>query len=92
MSREQLLSNLGTIARSGTRKFMEQMAEAKGDTNLIGQFGVGFYSAFLVADRVTVVTKSWEDDQQWVWESSVGSHQFTIRADESGESLGRGTR
>lgn len=92
MTREQLLSNLGTIARSGTRKFMEQMAEAKGDTNLIGQFGVGFYSAFLVADRVTVVTKSWEEEQQWVWESTVGSHQFTVQADESGESLARGTR
>jgi HSP90 family molecular chaperone len=90
MTREQLLENLGTIARSGTRKFMESMAEAKGDTNLIGQFGVGFYSAFLVADRVTVITKSPDDDKQWRWESSVGSHQFTIAEDQTTD-LGRGT-
>jgi heat shock protein beta len=92
MTKEQLLSNLGTIARSGTRKFMEAVKEAKGDANLIGQFGVGFYSAFLVADRVTVYTKSHEEDQQWVWESNVGSHQYTIKEDDSGESLVRGTR
>lgn len=92
MTREQLLSNLGTIARSGTRKFMEAVKEAKGDANLIGQFGVGFYSAFLVADRVTVYTKSHEEDQQWVWQSSVGSHQYTIAEDDSGDKLVRGTR
>ena len=92
MTREQLLSNLGTIARSGTRKFMEAMKEAKGDANLIGQFGVGFYSAFLVADRVELVTKSWEEDKQWVWASNVGSHSYTVKEDESGESLKRGTR
>lgn len=92
MTREQLLSNLGTIARSGTRKFMEAVKESKGDANLIGQFGVGFYSAFLVADRVTVYTKSHEEDQQWVWESSVGSHQYTIKEDDSGDKMARGTR
>jgi heat shock protein beta len=90
MTREQLLSNLGTIARSGTRKFMESVKEAKGDASLIGQFGVGFYSAFLVADRVTVVTRSFEKEagvgegseeaRGWVWESSAGSHQFKVRA------------
>jgi HSP90 family molecular chaperone len=92
MTKEQLLSNLGTIARSGTRKFMEAVKEAKGDANLIGQFGVGFYSAFLVADRVTVYTKSHEEDQQWVWASNVGSHQYTIKEDDSGDNLVRGTR
>mmetsp|Transcript_21130 Transcript_21130/g.46267 ORF Transcript_21130/g.46267 Transcript_21130/m.46267 type:complete len:805 (+) Transcript_21130:53-2467(+) len=91
MSREQLLSNLGTIARSGTRKFMEMMKEAKGDSNLIGQFGVGFYSAFLVADKVRVQTKSHEDDKQWLWEAAAGSHQYTVREDTDAP-LGRGTR
>jgi len=90
MTREQLLSNLGTIARSGTRKFMESMKEAKGDSSLIGQFGVGFYSAFLVADRVTVVTRSFEAEpgvgsgageaRGWVWEAAAGSHEFKVRA------------
>jgi heat shock protein beta len=90
MTREQLLSNLGTIARSGTRKFMESVKEAKGDASLIGQFGVGFYSAFLVADRVTVVTRSFEgeagvgdapgESRGWVWESAAGSHEFKVRA------------
>eukprot|EP00798_Chlamydomonas_sp_ICE-L_P023848 gene23848-9404_t len=91
MSKEQLLENLGTIARSGTRKFMEMMKEKKGDNNLIGQFGVGFYSSFLVADKVTVQTKSTEDDTQWHWSADAGSHQFSIKADE-GEPLGRGSR
>ncbi|GLI58754.1 hypothetical protein VaNZ11_000511 [Volvox africanus] len=90
MSREQLLSNLGTIARSGTRKFMEAMA-AKGDSNLIGQFGVGFYSAFLVADRVRVQSKNPEDPKQWLWEAAAGSHQYTIKEDTVSD-LVRGTR
>ena len=58
MTREDLLQSLGTIARSGTAKFAEAVKESKGDANLIGQFGVGFYSAFLVADKVSVQTKS----------------------------------
>ncbi|GFH29224.1 HATPase_c domain-containing protein, partial [Haematococcus lacustris] len=94
MTREQLLSNLGTIARSGTRKFLEMQKEQKagGDSNLIGQFGVGFYSAFLVADRVVVQSKSADEGQQWVWEAAAGSHQYKIYEDKSGEDLVRGTR
>lgn len=90
MTKEELLSSLGTIARSGTAKFMEAMKE-QGDANLIGQFGVGFYSAFLVADRVTVQTKSNNDATQWCWESSAGSHSYTIAPDVDGD-LKRGTR
>jgi heat shock protein beta len=91
MTREQLLSNLGTIARSGTRKFMEAMQEAKGDSNLIGQFGVGFYSAFLVAEKVQVQTKSFEEDKQWVWSANADSHEYKVRED-SVKDLVRGTR
>eukprot|EP00898_Chlorokybus_atmophyticus_P007043 jgi/Chlat1/733/Chrsp104S00021 len=93
MTREELLDSLGTIAKSGTAKFMEALQESKqeGDagTNLIGRFGVGFYSAFLVADKVTVRTKN-DKDRQWVWESTVNSSSFTIEEDNS-EDLVRGT-
>nr|QBY35568.1 heat shock protein 90C [Dunaliella salina] len=92
MTRDQLLSNLGTIASSGTRKFMEAMKEQKGaNDNLIGQFGVGFYSAFLVADRVRVVTKSIDSDATWGWEAAAGSHEFKV-TQETDSSLKRGTR
>jgi len=90
MTREELLSSLGTIARSGTAKFMEAVKD-KGDANLIGQFGVGFYSAFLVADRVTVQTKSNADDKQWAWESTAGAHSYVVREDADAD-LARGTR
>ncbi len=78
MTRDEVLSSLGTIARSGTAKFAAAVKEAKGDANLIGQFGVGFYSSFLVADRVEVQTKSNEDPIQWAWESKYGSNEFKV--------------
>src|ERR1700750_1938248 len=68
MNEEDLASNLGTIARSGTKNFLSQLSgDAKKDTNLIGQFGVGFYSAFMVADRVEVVSRKAGEDQAWRW-------------------------
>ena len=93
MTKQEIVDSLGTIARSGTKKFMEMLKEAKATegNNLIGQFGVGFYSSFLVADRVTVETKSADDESTWAWESAAGSHQYSITKVE-GSDLKRGTR
>ena len=94
MSAEELAENLGTIAHSGTAAFLDEAMQAAAEsgadqTNLIGQFGVGFYSAFLVADEVTVISKSNEDDQQ-VWVSTADGN-YRITQDPRGNTLGRGT-
>ncbi len=77
MDRQELVDNLGTIARSGTKSFVARLKEAKDGASLIGQFGVGFYAAFMVAERVVVTSRRAGTDEAWVWSSSGGSG-FTV--------------
>uniref|UniRef100_A0A8C2XQ28 Endoplasmin n=1 Tax=Cyclopterus lumpus TaxID=8103 RepID=A0A8C2XQ28_CYCLU len=92
MTKEELVKNLGTIAKSGTSEFLNQMTEMQTEdqstSELIGQFGVGFYSAFLIADKV-IVTSKHNNDTQHIWESD--SNQFSVIEDPRGDTLGRGS-
>src|SRR4051794_6300357 len=92
MDRQELIDNLGTIARSGTKSFLSRLTEAKDGAGLIGQFGVGFYSAFIVADRITVTSRRAGKPEVWTWSSS-GGNGFDIApaTEEDGQRIRRGT-
>jgi len=92
MDRQELIDNLGTIARSGTKSFLSRLTEAKDGAGLIGQFGVGFYAAFMVADRIVVSSRRAGTDQVWVWSSSGGSgFEIAPGSDEDAKRITRGT-
>lgn len=96
MTKEELIENLGTIAHSGSKEFIQQLAEVKKnsggagqtDLSLIGQFGVGFYSSFMVADKVTLYTRSFRpDSESWIW-TSDGTGSYSLEKDEESNSYG----
>jgi molecular chaperone HtpG len=92
MDRQELIDNLGTIARSGTKSFLARLAEAKDGANLIGQFGVGFYAAFMVADKIVVISRRAGSDQVWSWTSSGGSgFEIGPASEEDARRVTRGT-
>src|SRR6202171_289692 len=92
MDRQELIDNLGTIARSGTRSFLSRLTEAKDGAGLIGQFGVGFYSAFMVADRIVVNSRRAGTDEVWTWSSSGGSgFEIAPASEEDAKRSARGT-
>ena len=92
MDRQELIDHLGTIARSGTKAFLQRLTEAKDGLGLIGQFGVGFYSAFMVADRIEVVSRKAGSGEVWVWRSEGGAGFEVVAAtDEQAARVPRGT-
>jgi len=92
MDRQELIDNLGTIARSGTKSFLSRLTEAKDGAGLIGQFGVGFYSAFMVADRIVVTSRRAGADQVWTWSSSGGSgFEIAPAGEDDAKRITRGT-
>ncbi|WP_454632500.1 molecular chaperone HtpG [Bradyrhizobium cenepequi] len=92
MDRQELIDNLGTIARSGTKSFLARLTEAKDGANLIGQFGVGFYAAFMVADKIVVISRRAGSDQAWTWTSSGGSgFEIAQASEEDARRVTRGT-
>jgi molecular chaperone HtpG len=92
MDRQELIDNLGTIARSGTKSFLSRLTEAKDGAGLIGQFGVGFYAAFMVADRIVVTSRRAGTDEVWTWSSSGGNgFDIALAAEADAQRIARGT-
>ena len=92
MERQELIDNLGTIARSGTKAFVAKLAEAKDGAGLIGQFGVGFYSAFMVAERIVVTSRRAGASEVWTWSSSGGAgFEVAPASEEDATRVARGT-
>ena len=91
MDRQELIDNLGTIARSGTRAFVSKLSEAKDGAGLIGQFGVGFYSAFMVADRIEVVSRRAGSPEAWAWTSSGAGFEIAPASEAQAAKVPRGT-